>query len=185
MNLAEMIQQVSMDVPDAPLMTVRNALSWAARDFCKDADAWVIENQPIVVAANTEYPEVSASEGEPLRIVTLNLQGRDRQQGDGYFQPTPTSIRFDRKPSESILYGSLACRPKVGDMPPETVGDRWGEAFCNGARYRLLMMPQPWRDGQTATYYQRLFEQAKGEAKQQACLGHGLGSARVRLRPFI
>ncbi|MCE3025730.1 hypothetical protein [Salinicola sp. DM10] len=185
MNLVEMTQMVSVDVPTAPLMTVRDALAWAARAFCTDADAWVVEGQPVVVAANTDYPEVLSDEGEPLRILSLALEGGERRQGEGFSQVSATSIHFDRRPSESVLYGSLACRPTVGEMPPAVVCDRWGEAFCDGARYRLLVMPQPWRDPDMARHYRDNFERAKASARQLSSLGHGIGGACVKMRRFI
>jgi len=185
MTLNELVNQVVQDVPEAPLLTIRETLARMARELCTEADAWVQRGEPVVVAANTDYPQVVASQGEPLRIVSLTLHGRERMQGDGFRQPAPTVIEFDRRPEGSLLYGQLACRPAPGDMPPEEVVSRWGEVIADGARWRLLLLPQPWRNAELASYYQQRFLAGVADARQHARLGHARGGARVKARRFI
>lgn len=185
MTITELVNQVVQDVPEAPLLTIREMLSRMARELCTEADAWVQEGEPVVVAANTIYPQVVASRGEPLRIVSLALEGRERVQGDGFRQPAPTVIEFDRTPEASMLYGRLACRPTHGDMPPEEVVSRWGEVIADGARWRLLLLPQPWRNAELASYYQQRFLAGVADARQHSRLGHARGGARVKARRFI
>ncbi|WP_280568259.1 hypothetical protein [Chromohalobacter sp. 296-RDG] len=185
MTLSDLTNQVVQDIPEAPLLSIREMLARMARELCTEADAWVQSGEPVVVAANTDYPQVVASQGEPLRIVSLTLDGRERVQGDGFLQPAPSVIEFDRKPTESLLYGRLACRPIYGDMPPDEVVSRWGEVIANGARWRLLLLPQPWRDPELATYYQKRFLAGAADARQHSRLGHARGGARVKARRFI
>lgn len=185
MRLNELVQEVQQEVPDAPLLTIRSMLAWAARDLCTEADVWVQRNQPAVVAANTDYPEVSASEGEPLRVLALTINGKRVHQGTAFEQTSPTSIQFSQRPTQSLIYGDVACRPRHGDMPPQDVLDRWGHAIADGARWRLLLMPQPWRSPEMATYYNAQYRSAISEAKQLARLGHGQGGAQVKQRRFI
>lgn len=185
MTLNELVNQVVPDVPEAPLLIIRETLARMARELCTEADAWVQRGEPVVVAANTDYPQVVASQGEPLRIVSLTLHGRERVQGDGFQQPAPTVIEFDRRPETSLLYGQLACRPAPGDMPPEVVVSRWGEVIADGARWRLLLLPQPWRNAELASYYQQRFLAGVANARQHSRLGHARGGARVKMRRFI
>lgn len=86
MTGAELVNQVLQDVPEAPLLTIREMLARMGRELCTEADAWVQDGEPVVVAADTDYPQVVASRGEPLRIVSLTLHGRERVQGDGFRQ---------------------------------------------------------------------------------------------------
>lgn len=185
MTLDDLVDDVALEVPDAPLATIRDMLRWAARELCTEADVWVVTDEPVVVAADTDYPQVMASQGEPLRIVSLMLGGCEVVQGSAFDQPTPTTIVFHRKPETSLIYGRLACRPYRGDMPPSEVMNRWAEAITDGARWRLLLLPQPWRNPDLATYYQQRFLAAIADARQHSRLGHARGGARVKARPYI
>jgi len=183
--MQQLIQQVVQDVPEAPLLTIREMLNRMARELCTEADAWVQRNQPVVVAANTSYPQIMASQGEPLRIISLVINGRECIQGDGFHQITPTEVAFDRRPSEPLLYGALACRPEMGQAAPDEVLARWGEVIADGTRWRLLLLPQPWRDTELASYYQQRYLAGIADAKQHSRLGHARGGARVAMRRFI
>ncbi|MES3674437.1 hypothetical protein QC589_00620 [Halomonas elongata] len=185
MTLDDLVHQVVQDVPEAPLMTIRDAITRMARELCTEADVWVQEGEPVVVAANTANPQIVASSGEPLRIVSLKIDGRECVQGQGFDQPTPTSIELYQRPKASMLYGRLACRPAMGDMPPAEVVDRWDMAIANGARWRLLMLPQPWRNPELANYYHQQYLADVAMARQNSRLGHARGGARVKARRFI
>lgn len=185
MTVSDLANQVLQDVPEAPLLTIRETLARMARELCTEADVWVQRDEPVVVAANTDYPQVAASQGEPLRIVSLTLSGRERVQGNGFRQPAPTVVEFDRRPETSLIYGQLACRPLPGEMPPYEVVSRWGEVIADGARWRLLLLPQPWRDPELATYYQQRFLAGVADARQHSRLGHARGGARVKMRRLI
>lgn len=185
MTLNELADDIALDVPDAPLATIRDMIRWAERQFCTDADAWVVTQEPVVVAADTPYAEVEAPAGaEPMRIVVLKSEGRDLKPGFDYVQVTPTRVDFRQTPKVSILYGELAVRPKVGQSMPDADFARWADDIGHGARHRLMMLPQPWKDLQLAEYHRKLFQAGKHDAKQASRLGHQLGGAQVKLRPF-
>ncbi|SNY95569.1 hypothetical protein [Halomonas sp. hl-4] len=183
--LDDLIDNVALDVPDAPRATIRSALARASREFCTEADAWVTEEGPVIYGAATDYPLMVAPAGEALRIVSLTMDGQTVTQGERFEQVSPTEIVFHRTPSENVISGRLACRPKRGDMPPNEVLSRWGEPIGDGARWRLLLMPQVWRDPELATYYERRFLAGITDAKQQSRLGYARGGARVNMRRFI
>ncbi|SDI27929.1 hypothetical protein SAMN04487867_10466 [Vreelandella titanicae] len=185
MSSDDLVQDVITIVPEAPFMTIREALQWSARKFCTEADAWVTDEQPIIYGADSDYPMIVAPQGEPLRIVSLTLNGREVTQGEGFEQSSPTAIHFSQKPKESAVSGRLACRPKRGDMPPAEVTDRWSEPIADGATWRLLMMPQPWKNPELAIYYERRFLAGITDARQHSRLGHARGGARVKARRFI
>lgn len=186
MDIEDLVDTVMLDVPDCPLMTIRQAILWAARDFCTQADAWVEKDKHVVAMINPlEGQVISPSYGEPLRLVKLKIDERDTIQGSWWHQPTPETVTFSREIEDHILIGDLAMRPHRGKMPIEEVVTRWGEAFENGARYRLLIMPQAWRDPDMAQHYRSLFNNAVSEAKSAARLGHARGHNRVKPRRFI
>jgi len=185
MTLDELVSDVALEVPDAPRASIRDTLAWAAREFCTEADAWVTGEEPIIYGADTDHPMLVPPQGEPVRIISLTLGGREVTQGSAFEQRGPTDIHFHQRPSVSVVYGRLACRPRVGDMPPAEVTSRWSTAIADGARWRLLMLPQPWRNPELALYYQQRFLAGIAEARQHARLGHARGSARVKARRFI
>ncbi len=185
MSIDDLVQDVITFVPEAPLMTIREAVQWAARKLCTEADAWVTEEQPIIYGADSDYPMIVAPQGEPLRIVSLTLNGREAVQGEGFEQRSPTEIHFSQKPRESAVSGRLACRPKRGNMPPAEVSERWSEPIIDGATWRLLMMPQPWKNPELASYYERRFLAGISDAKQHSRLGHARGGARVKMRRYV
>lgn len=185
MTQDDIVNQVVQDVPEAPLMTIREAVTRMARELCTDADVWVQSDEPVVFGANTDSPAVQAAQGEPIRIVSLSIGGRDRLQGDGFFQPTPGTIDLDERHATSTISGQLACRPKKGEMPPPGVVSRWADVIADGARWRLLMLPQPWRDLEAAAYYQQRYLQGTSDAKQASRLGHARGGAKVKARRFV
>lgn len=182
----ELVDRIAVEIPEAPLVTLREALRWSARQFCTEADAWIVSDEPVVVAANMRFPEIEAPAGaEPLRIIELLDGDRRLAPGRDYYQHGPTRIEFLSTPAGSILYGTLAVRPSSANWPPDEVLSRWAEGICHGALYRLLMMPQPWHNTTLAQYYRREMAAAQAEARQSRALGHQSGGARVRMRPLI
>lgn len=186
MTLDDLVDDVALEVPDAPLATIRDMLRWAARELCTEADVWVTTGEPVVVAADTPYAELEApSDGEPLRIVSLLAEGRPMKAGVDYVQTGPRRIEFRQTPETKLLYGELACRPVMGAMIPDELLSRWAEALGNGARYRLLRLPQPWQNMQLAEYYRGQFLADQATAKGLSRLGHHSGSARVAMWRFV
>lgn len=186
MDIEDLVDKVMLDVPDCPLMTIRQAVLWAARDFCTRADAWVERDKHVVAMINPlEGQVISPTFGEPVRLVSLKIGDKDTTQDGLWQQPTPTTVKFTREIEDQILIGALAMRPHRDKAPPEEVIIRWGEAFEDGARYRLLIMPQPWRDPDMAQHYRTQFSQAVSEAKAASRLGHARGHNRVKPRRFI
>lgn len=183
MTLDDVISQVVVDVPEAPRMTISDQVKRAARELCTDADAWV-QTGYAVVGATTDYPQVIANEGEPLRVISLT-DGDRPVKASQYRQTSPKTIEFFRVPENDLLTGEVACRPAPGDEPPAELLERWGEQIADGARWRLLLMPQPWRDPQLAAYYEQSFRSAKTDAKRLSRLGHNQARNRVRARAFL
>ncbi|SEJ46749.1 hypothetical protein SAMN05216201_10989 [Pseudomonas linyingensis] len=185
MNTQELAESLSPELPGCPLATIRDMLRWAQRELCAEGNVWIVRDGPVVVAANTPYAEVEAPAGaEALRIIRLLLDGRPLRPGVDYRQHD-TGVEFlCGMPDSSTLLGAIACRPAYGqDMPAELIA-RWEEALLDGARYRLLRLPQPWRDPELAEFHRRRFLDAQSDARQMAVDGMQHGSIRMRTRRF-
>jgi len=183
MTLDELVEQVALDIPGVPRLSIADQIKRAARELCTDADAWV-RNGYAVAGATTDYPQIITNDSEPLRILELKDGNRLIPSGQ-YRQTSATTIEFSRTPDNDLLMGKVACRPPPGDEPPAELLSRWGEQIADGARWRLLLMPQPWRDPQLAAYYEQSFRAAKTDAKRLSRLGHNQARNRVRPRHFL
>ena len=183
MKLDDLTRQVLQEVPEAPLMTIKDQIRRMAREFCTEADAWV-ETGYVVAGATGQYPQIVSGQGQPLRVIEL-FDGEERISGGSFRQSTSTTIEFDRTPENDMLKGRVACRPGLDDDPPDEVLERWAEPIGDGAKWRLLMMPQPWQNGELSSFYQRSYNAGINEAKRLSRLGHNNGRNRVRARPFL
>lgn len=186
MNINDLTDSLIIEVPGCPLPTIRDMLRWAQRELCAEGNAWIVSDGPVVVGANTPFAEVDVPSGaETLRIVRLLQDGRELKPGLDYRQTGSNGVEFLRSVPHSVtLLGSIACRPAYGkDMPAELMS-RWAEALLDGARSRLLSLPQPWRDAQLAEHFRRKFLDHQADARTLAADGNQSGSVRMHVRSF-
>lgn len=186
MTLNEMADTLIIEVPGCPLSTIRDMLRWAQRELCTEGNAWIVSDGPVVIGANTPFAEVDVPSGaETLRIVRLLQDGRELKPGLDYRQTGSNGVEFLRSVPKSVtLLGSIACRPAYGkDMPAELMS-RWAEALLDGARSRLLRLPQPWRDVQLAEHSRLKFLDHQAHARALAADGNQSGSVRMQVRRF-
>lgn len=186
MTINDLVDGLAVELPGCPLATIRDMLRWAQRELCAEGNAWISRDGPVVVAANTGHAEIEAPAGaEALRIVSLFDGARRLVPCVDYRQLGPSAVALTRPADQSTLRGELACRPLPGaDMPSELIA-RWGEALSDGARYKLLALPQPWRDMAAAEFHRRRFIKAQTDARMLAHDGMQCGSVRMRVRRFV
>lgn len=187
MNINDLVDSLLVEVPGCPSATVRDQLRWAQRELCSEGSAWLSRESPVVAGADTDLAEVEAPpRAEALRIVSLHDGRNTLRPGRDYEQTGSNEVLFLRgRPSSAELSGVLACRPAYGqDMPAELIA-RWAEALMDGARYRILLLPQPWRDPALAEYYRNRFLDAQCNARQLASAGYQSGSVRMGARRLI
>jgi len=187
MTLDDLIDDVALDVPDAPRASIRDTLRWAQRELAREGNAWVVSDEPVIVAADTAYAELEPPvDAEPVRILSVEVDGRAIHPGSDYRQVSPTRIELRRTPDASTLRGRLAVAPTsdAPDLPLELLSQH-AETLKHGARYRLLMLPQAWRNPEIAMLHQRYWLAGISDAKRLASYGFQAGGARVRTRRFI
>jgi hypothetical protein len=187
MNIADLTESLAIEVPGCPSSTIRDMLRWAQRELCNEGNAWLVSDGPVVVGANTPFAEVDVPSGaETLRITKLFQNGRELKPGLDYLQTGSGGVKFLRSLPESVtLLGEIVCRPAYGkDMPAELLS-RWAEALMDGARSRLMLLPQPWQDKSLAEHYRRKFLDAQSHARSLAASGYQSGSIRMKTRNTI
>lgn len=184
--MERLVQSVVQDAPQAPMMTVRDILAWAVVRMCDDGNAWVIDDEPVVVAADTPYAELEAPAGaEPIRILQVVANEAELLPGIDYRQVSPSRIQLIKKVSVSTLSGRLAVMPGPGRQMPDELLQKHAETLRYGALSRLLLMPQPWRNTEMAMYYQKLWVAGVNDAYRLSVYGHQAGGASVRPRRFM
>lgn len=182
----EIANRVSIEVPDAPSMTVKDVILWAMADLCEQGNAWVHEDGPVVVAADTGHAELEAPENaEPVRVMQVIVDGRPLRAGEDYWQTGPGSIQMLLPISKSALTGRLAVKPEIGGQTPDSLTRAHADTIRYGALHKLFMLPQQWRDPEMAEYNRRMWEAGITQAKQRSAYGYQAGGARVRPRRFI
>lgn len=186
MTLDDLIDDVQMDAPRAPRLTIKGELLRAMSNLCIEGNAWVHRSGPVVVAANTPHAELEAPPGAiPVRIISLESSGKPLRPGVHYNQQGPSSIDLSTGMKTSTLYGALAVKPKRGEQMPDELVDAHAETLKHGALYRLMMLPQPWQSSELAVYHRRYWEAGVTRAKQIAAYGHQAGGSKIRSRQFI
>src|SRR5690606_27763260 len=97
-------------------------------ELCQEGSVWVFSDGPVVVAAQSDSPEIETPPGgEVLRILRLYEQGQALRPGVDYWQPSAGTVAFRRLPSADELEGALVCRPAAGRDLPADLLSRWAE----------------------------------------------------------
>lgn len=187
MTINDLVESLIIEVPECPLPTIRDMIRWAQRELCSEGNVWVVSDGPVVVGANTPFAEVEAPLGaEILRIISLADGDRALVPGADFKQLGGGGVHFMRSPPESaMLTGSVSCMPTYGKDLPASIMSRWSEAIMDGARSRLLILPQPWQNPVLSEHYRRKFLDALAYAGDLASTGHQYGSIRMKVRGSI
>lgn len=184
---SELAISLSTEFPSCPLATIRDMIRWAQRTLCYEGNIWIVRDAPVVTAADTDYAEIEApANAEAISIMRLfDANGNTYRPGIDYVQTSPVEVSFNSKPKANTVWGQVICRPKIGQDMPKDLITRWGESLLDGARYKLLMLPQPWANAQLGDYYNRKFLDQQSAARDLAQNGYQYGSVRAKGRSFI
>ncbi|MDW0357717.1 hypothetical protein Q8G38_00135 [Halomonas venusta] len=174
----DLLQAVVQDVPEAPLMTVRDALQWAEFRLCQDGNAWIVD-VPV-----SQEGAVMAPEGtHGVRVLTLYRNGRVMKPGADYEQLSPEKVAIHRKNGTDTFTARMAIKPTADGALPDALRDQHFETLRHGATHRLLLLPQPWRNVEQATYHETYFKAGINDAYRLSVYGQQQG-ARVQPRRF-
>lgn len=184
MTPEQLVDRIALRTPEPPRATIRETLAEVARELCEDGNAWVVDGT-VVYNADSDYPVLAAGDGEPVRLLWLELDGHRVEQGEGYTQTAPGELTFHRTPRQSALAGRLAVRPRPGELPPAEVLADHAQTLIDGTLARLLRLPHPWRDLELSADHEQRFLTGVRLARQRSRLGYGRGGARVRARRLI
>lgn len=175
----ELLQTVAQDVPEAPLMTVRDALQWAEVRLCQDGNAWIVR-VPV-----TSEGAISAPVGTTyVRALAVYRNGRAMTPGADYEQLSPESVDIHRQSAADTFTARIAVKPAPDSTLPPELRDQHFETLRHGATHRLLLLPQPWRNVEQAAYHETYFKAGINDAYRLSVYGQQQG-ARVQPRRFM
>ncbi|MCC5904038.1 MAG: hypothetical protein JJT87_19175 [Halomonas sp.] len=174
----ELLQTVVQDVPEAPLMTVRDALKWAEMRLCQDGNAWIV-HVPV-----TSEGAITAPVGATyVRALTVYRNGRKMTAGADYEQVSPDAVVIHRQSHTDTFTARIAVKPNDDGALPTELRDQHFETLRHGATHRLLLLPQPWRNAEQAAYHEMHFNAGINDAYRLSVYGQQQG-ARVTPRRF-
>ena len=175
----DLLQTVVQDVPEAPLMTVRDALKWAEFRLCQDGNAWIVD-APITSEGAITAP-VSAT---CVRALTVYRNGRAMTPGVDYEQLSPESVSIHRASGGDTFTARVAVKPTSDGDLPDSLRRQHFETLRHGATHRLLLLPQPWRNAEQAAYHETHFTAGINDAYRFSIYGQHR-NARVKKRRFV
>lgn len=178
-NLSDLILPLRAHAPGASTALLKQAYREAAFKFFMDTTAWRDEVDTITVGANNgiytltpaptgaEFFDVTRVWNDKTKLVKKTRSQMKERYDNGttpsafrvgaantvYIAPAPdTDISADL-----TIYGVLRMT-RSADVLDDEAADRFDEPLLNGARWKLLLQPQPWRDASLAEYYRKLFQ---------------------------
>lgn len=174
-----LVQAVVQDVPEAPLMSVRDALRWAEFRLCQDGNAWVVQS-PV-----TPEGAVMAPEGTHcVRVLTLYRNDRAMTPSVDYEQVSPEVVVIYHQSTNDTFTARVAVKPTTEGTLPVELRNQHFETLRHGATHRLLLLPQPWRNVEQAAYHETHFNAGITDAFRLSVYGQQQG-ARVNPPRFI
>ena len=180
MTYQELIEQLLPEVPGVLIASVRDAVGWAVREFCKEADVWLVE-LPVIAGSNTLD---AGDDLEPLRVRGV-LQGGEPLAARLYEQPAARTLVVSS--DLQGLVAQVAVRPRsiaYRDLAEDFVSEHQ-DALASGALMRLYAQPEkPWSNPQLANDQHRIFMACCAHARQRAVLGYATGGRRMRAPRF-
>lgn len=175
----DLLQTVVQDVPEAPLITVRDAIKWAEFRLCQDGNAWIVD------APVTQEGAIMAPEGtHSVRVLKLFRDGGLMIPGVDYEQLSLESVSIHRVRVGETFLARLAVKPTSDGSLPDELRHQHFETLRHGATHRLLLLPQPWRSVEQAAYHETYFKAGINDAYRLSVYGQQQG-ARVQPRRFI
>jgi hypothetical protein len=197
-NLDDLVVPLRVHAPGASLSLLKQAYREAARKFFQETRAWR-ETVSVTSGANpatyTLGPDPANAEAFDAMLVKRNndtLRKATRSQFKARYATGSTPVAFRvgaadtlflaPEPASSIaseLAVIAALRPTraAAELDDEVV-DHFEEALLDGARWKLLMMPESWGNSSKGEYYRKNFQDAIDRYRGTAADDHQVGVIR-------
>jgi len=206
-NLDVLQDRVQAVVRLAPNALLAQECLNVTRDFCQFTRAWQFEADPLTIAAQTSDYDIQLpnSDAEAVAIEAMTVDQapsffkdtdwldrfqtnwRKRASDDfRYFtQLSPTTFSFPcvptRNGTQNGVYYRVSLKPSLDATTLDTTFyNTWADTLTYGVRACLFAMDgQPWANGKSALYNDRLYNRAKALARIRVERSYGNAQQQV------
>lgn len=203
MELSVLANPVRVHLRSAPDPTITLYLQRAARQFCHDSQAWIInvgmksvspaptgqELKVAVPSTGMDTDFVLPTESALNRIAEVRLDD-NKLDDHGYRYDRPTA-QIVLQPGVVMQAGALhvdaVLEPSLNAQNiPDFLGEQWGEGIADYAIYEMMMMPgQDWSNPVLAGAYRRKYHEMVSEATVDLARGGTRRGIRLAPIPFV
>lgn len=209
--LTRWIPEIYSTVIGVPNPTLKKAVLWAVRDFCKETHLYKYTPDPIdIVADQQQYTFTLPTDTEVIKMDRCKVDGKavtiwsswqeDIEDSDWESETaaTPNRAHFDLLGNVNLvgipevdITAGLKCRFIIMPTKAATeVDDRFEEFFEGlgyGAIYNLKNIGgQPWSNAVEAAHYYNLYRKVRDGAKMYTHFNRNVRPRmRVKPEPFV
>lgn len=168
MLIADLVQEVLYEIPNAPEPIVEKALLRSTQEFCQRTRKWVIDGTDIsVVADTTTYSLAAAAQTDDstnalgFRIIGIDKIEDENELPFTKFTYNDESITLTYTPKNAFtLTVEVQVKPSNSAVAIyDPLQEDYLEGILSGAKYRLMRMKGvTWEDQQGAMRNERIFD---------------------------
>lgn len=191
-TLDDLLELLFIELPGCPQAVQKQTLRLTCRDFCLRTEAWRETLDAMdLVKDQADYELLPNAFGTIHRLFSVKVEDTE-QAATGYSLVDDMTLRFATAPtadSTGTLVVELVLRPRFTTekvfLPP-VLFDRWGEAFADGAKARLMgMTGKPWADPNQAVYYTQRYEDTILSALIEGQAEYKADAATMMMERFV
>ena len=196
--------KIRLEVAECPIPIVKDAVRWAATEFCKKSTTWRVTLDPIDIAADQAAYALTGPDGTVVseiitawydgreilpktekQLKTLDDEWRDIEGTPEYYVLlSPRVMTLTPYPADDLTDGlelRVALKPSItATTIDDTIYEDYYETIGAGALGRLLLQQgRPWYNASLATFYREQFEQETNAAKGLVDNSHSPRVART------
>lgn len=214
-RFSDFTNEVRPVAQEAAMPTIEAEIRRSAIELCRESQIWRAEVSVSLVANQAEYNLLAPGGGRADNVLKGLYVDDDNQQHtmqkvphDDYAYGLPATIASATPPRHfSVLpsLGRIRLYPAPDDVTanprisfyttvvptrrsrsiPDFLAEKHWDAIVNGAKWRLLMIPdKPWSNPQMAEYHRRRFYTGVNQARREA-MTEQWAPASVKLRRWV
>lgn len=208
MTPTDLLPYILPEVPDAPSVTVEQAIMRAANDFCWETGVWSEIQDPIAVQDDINEYDLDTPSGAQIvtvksiwmvnrelvpvtmeRLQELIPNWQEAKGSDPAYYNSATdysTVRIYPIPfganGAKMTIRAIYAPDQFGTYLPKFLVDKFLDEILAGAKARLMQMPgKSWSNPQLALFNQSLF--TDGVTKAKVFIAHDKVAGSVRVRP--
>ena len=187
MNLyKDLIPYIQPEMPGALLPVISQAIKKAARQFCRDTEAWcsthLIDSDKEELTYSFSLDNYNAI---LLRVVSISINGGEPLESDEYeVLDGNLSIKLKNYPPSSMTNGIEIITAMLPDFTAVELSypffDQWSEAIIDGTKAELYKQPKkPYSNGDLYIFSKREYKKMANSCKAEKYRQHKSGTDTI------